>query len=133
MDVKIREILEPKTKSPALLKTRSAYMYRLYTRLESNATDLSFLNNKRAVMDLVRDSDNLGTQKTRLFHIVETIRAAKDKSVKPEVKEYYAKRADELKKPVAQIEATKDDSLRRHLREMSYSGTLSPTPPDAQE
>lgn len=33
----------------------------------------------------------------------------------------------------AQIEATKDDSLRRHLREMSYSGTLSPTPSDAQE
>lgn len=27
----------------------------------------------------------------------------------------------------AQIESTKDDSLRRHLREMAYKGTLSPT------
>lgn len=33
----------------------------------------------------------------------------------------------------AQIESTKDGSLRRHLREMSYAGTLSPTPSEPQE
>ena len=74
MEAYIKSILAPKTKSPATLKTRAAYIFQLYRLLDSDATDLSFLNDKKTVMQLVHSSENLGTRKTRLFHIYETIK-----------------------------------------------------------
>lgn len=104
MEAKIRSILEPRTKSAATLKNRTNYIMQLYRALESDATDLSFLNNKTAVMKLVRSSDNIGTQKTRLFHISETVKLDKDKAVKPDIKAYYSAQAEKMREPAKAME-----------------------------
>lgn len=106
MEQHIRNILTPKTKSAATLKNRTAYVFQLYRLLDSNASDLSFLNDKRAVMELVKNSDNLGTQKTRLFHIYETINLDKSKVVPVDIKDYYYNEADKLKTAVKTLEDT---------------------------
>ena len=118
MDQYVRSILEKKTKSPATLKNRVSYITSLYRQLGSSASDLSFLNNKKAVMALVKSSDNLGTQKTRLFHLSETCKADKSSAIKPDIKAYYAAQADKLKKPVADLEATNvmsDKQKEKHI------------------
>lgn len=89
-------------KSVVTLKNRARYIFQIYRLLDSNATDLSFLNDKRAVMAIVRNSDNPGTQKTRLFHISEISKL--DKSVTKSSKEYYAREADKMKTPARQAE-----------------------------
>lgn len=104
MEQYLRSILTAKTKSPATLKNRVAYVFMLYRMLDSDSTNLSFLNDKKSVMELVNNSINLGTRKTRLFHIVETIKLDKSKSVKPDVKLYYVDQAEKLKPIVKELE-----------------------------
>lgn len=106
MEQLIKSTLQPKTKSDATLKNRSAYIFLIYRLLESDAKDLSFLNNQKAVMALVMNSENVGTRKTRLFHISEICKADKSGAIKPDVKKYYAKQADQLRPLAAKHEAT---------------------------
>jgi hypothetical protein len=104
MEAYITNLLAKKAKSPVTLKNRARYIFQIYRLLDSDATDLSFLNDKRAVMAIIRNSVNIGTQKTRLFHVSEMVKL--DKAVTPSVKAYYAQEADKMKIPVANHEAT---------------------------
>lgn len=96
---KVQSWLAAKLKSPSTLKNRRNYILFLYRSLDATTTDLSFLNNRNKVMKLVKNSENAGTIKTRLFHIVEMIKLDKDKSIKPDVKKFYEKLADQYKTP----------------------------------
>lgn len=104
MEAYLKSILEPVTKSPITLKNRVSYISQLHRTLDAISNDLSFLNNKDAVMKLVRSSENLGTQKTRLFHITETIKADPSNAVQADVKTYYQNEANKLKEPVRALE-----------------------------
>ena len=92
-----RAILAPSTKSGAMLKTRSSYLAQLYRHLGSDKEDLSFLNNTRAVLKIIRDSDNINTQKTRIFHVMAILRLPQGKVVDKKSKDLYTKIAAELK------------------------------------
>jgi hypothetical protein len=115
MEAYITNLLAKKAKSPVTLKNRARYIFQIYRMLESTATDLSFLNDKRAVMALVRDSENPGTQKTRLFHISEI--AKLDKAVTKPVKEFYAREADKMKTPARQRE---DDNIMNEKQKTNF-------------
>lgn len=104
MDAKIKALLEPKTKSPATLKSRAAYIFQLYRALGGDREDFSFLNDKKSVMAMVRNSDNVGTQKTRLFNISEFVKLLPESVMSKSVKEFYKKNADKMKQPAAELE-----------------------------
>jgi hypothetical protein len=76
-----RDLLAPKTKSAAMLKTRSAYLAQLYRELDTKATDLSFLNDTRSVLRVIRSSDNVNTQKTRIFHVMSLLKLPEAKKL----------------------------------------------------
>lgn len=91
-------MLTPTTKSQAMLKTRSAYLTQLYNAVGNDATDLSFLNNTTAVLKFIRNSDNVNSQKTRIFHVIAAVRLARHgRVVTPKAKDLYKRLADELK------------------------------------
>lgn len=80
-----------------MLKTRSAYLAQLYRELDSKTTDLSFLNNTRAVLQQIRNSDHPNTQKTRIFHVVAVLRLPAGKVVLKKNKDLYDRIAAQLK------------------------------------
>jgi hypothetical protein len=98
MEVYLRTIISPNSKSETTKNTRVGYLSSLYRKLGSTTSDLSFLNNIHEVMKIVEDSTSTATIKTRLFHIIEAAKHEKAKSVDPGSISYYVKQADKIMK-----------------------------------
>lgn len=92
-----KKLLEPKTTSQSMLKTRSSYLAQLYRSLDSKATDLSFLNDTRSVLQQIRSSDNVNTQKTRIFHVIALLKLPAAKVITAKNKKTYENLAAKLR------------------------------------
>jgi hypothetical protein len=150
MEAKIYNIIAKQTKSKYSLKVRVNYLMSLYRNMESDANDLSFLNDTKRVMSFVNTSDNQGTQKNRLYHIVAVIKGDPDKVVSKQILEFYRKKADKLKEITqeeaennvmndkqAGVHVSMNDAntrLENHLRELyqrfEIEGPISPIKDD---
>lgn len=125
MNAFVKSILEPKTASVAMLKNRSQYITHLHGLMDIKEISLAFLTQKLIVMRHVRNSTNLGTQRTRLMHIIKTIDADPTKTVPKAVKDYYGRLAAKLKDPVKKIENTNIMNETQKERFLSLSGLKS--------
>jgi len=120
-----RDILAPTTKSVAMLKTRSSYLAQLHRLLDSTTTDLSFLNNTRGILRLIRDSTNINTQKTRIFHVIAILRTKAAKVVDKANVEIYKKIAVKLKADGLKANDQNIMTQQQRDRYMSMSGLVN--------
>jgi hypothetical protein len=120
-----RDILAPTTKSASMLKTRSSYLAQLHRLLDSTTTDLSFLNDTRGVLKLIRDSTNVNTQKTRIFHVMSILRTKAASVVDKSNKDLYGKIAAKLKADGLKAYDQNIMTAKQKERYMSMSGLVN--------
>lgn len=81
----------------ATIKNRVYYIDKLYRDIGSDAKDLSFLGNSKAVIKYVNESDKTDVHKTRWFHILSILDTPAGKIVSAATKKRYRETANRLR------------------------------------